>query len=131
MASCLVTAAALRGTAAITLHCRDGLAANEFWPRVGFVQVGIILGGVARRKIILEWELNVSAALDNAELPYGRHFLDFVARRTQEGSRSGAITPPTRTPCGRTHILEADAPPLRGYLPAACGGVTLPGVGCF
>lgn len=80
----------------ITLHCRDGLAANGFWSACGFRPLELYRGGAARRRIIITWELDIAAALSNPSLPYAAAFLAQHHQDTEAGTcthASGRLTP--------------------------------------
>lgn len=86
----LIARAAIARCTRITLHCRDGLASNGFWTACGFTGAGLILGGRARGKIVLEWQLSIADALDNPALPYAGHFLAKLRVGAISGTRSAS-----------------------------------------
>jgi len=95
----LVTRCAITGSHHITLHCRDGLESNNFWSACGFTKRRIFPGGLARGKIIHEWELDLSTALGSGVLPFARHFLASLrsgpAKSTLESAGKALASTPT------------------------------------
>ena len=53
----LVSKATSDGFDGVTLRCRDGLEANEFWRSVGFRFMGQVKGGARRGKRLNVWTL--------------------------------------------------------------------------
>lgn len=103
--SSLITQAAFAGTHFLSLHCRDGLESNAFWSACGFEIGHLQLGGQARKKIVIQWELDIRKALSNPSLPYATHYIAELARRTSQGEGPLACPPLPRTSKGAT-ILD-------------------------
>lgn len=86
----LITRAAASGTHFLSLHCRDGLESNGFWSACGFKNGGLILGGQARKKIVMQWELDIRDAISNPSLPYAGHLLASLRAGTQQSALENA-----------------------------------------
>lgn len=100
----LITRAAESGTQFLSLHCRDGLESNGFWSACGFKNAGLILGGKARQKIVMQWELDIRDALSNPTLPYAQHFLASLRAGTATGPLQSACEVVTRTQEKRPYL---------------------------